>query len=93
MVSLHIEIGCPPGGIRPQTHLMNIIKNLQSSENNDIVNWANEYLKNPPDCSTRFGDMSCFLEIEYNIKNEVQTFFKNKLTELYYLGAIRHASW
>ena len=93
MVSLHIEIGCPPGGIRPNTHLINLITNLQSSRNNDIAKWATEYIKNPPDCSILFGDMSCFLEIESNIKDEVQNFFKTKLTELYYSGDIRWASW
>ena len=93
MVSLHIEIGCPPGGIRPNTHLMNLITNLQSSQNNDIAKWATEYIKNPPDCSILFGDMSCFLEIESNIKDEVQNFFKTELTKLYYSGAIRWASW
>tara|TARA_B100000963_G_scaffold358314_1_gene382654 strand:+ start:1693 stop:1974 length:282 start_codon:yes stop_codon:yes gene_type:complete len=93
MVSLHIEIGCPPGGIRPQTYLMNLITSLQSSKNNNIVEWATEYIKNPPDCSTRFGDMSCFLEIESSIKDEVQTFFQTKLTELYHSGSIRYASW
>lgn len=36
MVSLHIEIGCPPVGIRPQTHLMNLINSLKSSKNNNI---------------------------------------------------------
>ena len=93
MVSLHIEIGCPPGGIRPNTYLMNLITNLQSSKNNNIAKWASEYIKNPPDCSIRFGDMSCLLEIESDIKDEVQSFFKTKLTELYYSGAIRWASW
>jgi|TARA_Y100000389_G_C17068206_1_gene320654 hypothetical protein len=93
MVSLHIEIGCPPGGIRPQSHLTNLITNLQSSKNNNIAEWATRCIKNQPDCSTCFGDMSCFLEIESDIKDEVQSFFKTKLTELYYSGAIRYASW
>lgn len=93
MVSLHIEIGCPPGGIRPQTHLMNLISSLKNSKNDNVVRWASEYIKNPPDCPTRFGDMSCFLEIDSNIKDEVQNFFQTKLTELYYSGEIRWASW
>jgi hypothetical protein len=93
MVSLYIEIGCPPGGIRPQTHLMNLITTLQSSKNNNIVEWATQYIKNPPDCSTQFGDMDCNLEIPIKIKDEVQTFFQTKLTELYHSGSIRYASW
>ena len=39
-------------------------KSQSSKNNNNIVEWATEYIKNPPDCSTRFGDMSCFLEID-----------------------------
>ena len=29
----------------------------------------------PPDCSARSGDMSCFLNVTPNIENDVKNFF------------------
>jgi hypothetical protein len=93
MTTIHIEIGCFPGTIRPKVYLMDILKNLQKSNKPNIVSWAKNYIDNPPDCQTRFDDMDYFLEIEGNIKEEVQKFFKEKLVNLYYDGIIRYASW
>ena len=93
METLKIEIGCPPGGIRPNSLLMGLLSNLKNSENEKIVAWATDYINNPPSFSTRFGDMDCSLKIDSDIKNEVQIYFQTKLTELYHSGAIRWGSW
>ena len=93
MNTIHIEIGCCPGSPRPIDYLTNMLKTLQKSENPFIVEWAKNYETNPPDCSTIFGDMSCFLNVTPNIENDVKNFFENHLKNLYYSGAIRYASW
>ena len=93
MVVLEIEIGCYPGGTRPQTFLMNLLTNLKNSKNQKIVAWATKNIENPPICNTRFGDMDCNLEIESDIKNEVQRYFQTELTNLYHSRSIRYAGW
>ena len=90
MVSLHIEIGCPLGGIRPQTYLNNLITSLQSSENNNIVEWATQIYKKSTRLFNKIWRYVLFFEIESSIKDEVQTFFQTKLTELYHSGSIRY---
>ena len=93
METLHIEIGCPPGAIRPNSLLMSLLSEMGKSENEKIVVWATDYINNPPSCSTIFGDMNCSLKINSDIKNEVQRYFQTELTKLYNSGVIRYASW
>ena len=93
MVKLNIEIGCPPGNPRPNEILMNILSEIKKSDNQKIIVWANKYCEKPPEYSILMGDLNCDMEISNDIHDEVQNFFKTHLTEMYYNGLIRFASW
>ena len=93
MHKLNIEIGCPPGNIRPFTLLIQLINLLSNSKKEKISNWARNYLESPPNTSITFGDMNCSLDIDEDIRGEVVAFFEKELTSLYNSGIIRYASW
>ena len=97
MTSILIEIDCAPGGTRPDTHFSNIVQKLETQykENEKVVAFA-KYLQNLQHISARFGNWEW--KVEFNednimLKELVQNHFKNNLTSLYNLGAIRFASW
>lgn len=93
MNTIHIEIGGCCCGIKPVDYLTEMLKILQKSENQEIVKWAKNYKISTHDFFTRFGDMSCFLNVTPDIENDLKNFFETNLKNLYYSGAIRYASW
>ena len=97
MTSILIEIDCAPGGTRPDTHFSNIVQKLETQykENEKVVAFA-KYLQKLQHISARFGNWEW--KVEFNednimLKELIQNHFKNNLTSLYNLGAIRFASW
>ena len=90
-MALIIEIDGLPLGHRPD-YFYNLILNEIMLKNNLCRQWVLNVKKINPNTKI-FGNWTWNLEIEDNIKSEVQNIFKEKL-ELYYKNnLIRYASW
>lgn len=94
-MSLNIEIDCAPGATRPQTYFDNIAKLLIQNENKTISEFGKRIDTMKP-ISTKFGSWDWVITLsgeELTLREQIQSCFKNELTKLYNLGAIRFASW
>ena len=89
---LLIEIDCAPGKIRPNHFYNLIIECMSQNSNQNIKEWSQNVKNLEPDLKL-IGNWTWNLEIESDIYQEVQTIFKQQLTEFYNQGCIRYASW
>ena len=90
-MALIIEIDCPPLSNRPD-YFYNLILNEIMLKNDLCRQWVLNVKKINPNTKL-FGNWTWNLDIEDNIKSDVQSIFKEKL-ELYYNNKfIRYASW
>ena len=105
---LRIEIGCPPGEIRPDYYFSNIIKIICKDQNSAFTVLEKNYIKSLEDQEPilkMFGDWvweiklqgySNYNNFNYNIdikKEMLKRYFSNELTQYYHGGCIRYASW
>lgn len=91
-----IEVGCPPGAIRPDKVLLEIMDNIiNDSEQTDNLNNNLQEWKKKIDNSTRsFGDYSWSFPSTFSEKEfvNIREIFMKHFTNYYNSGTIRWAS-
>ena len=88
---MNIEIDCPPGNPRPGDLFKAIMESLSKHSDQKIKDFSQKNLNSEP--TKNFGCWTWDLEINPEIHSEVQSVFKNRLTEYHQNGIVRYASW